>query len=121
MDHWGGSVLHMDHIVAQKLFRRMDGNAAQVARYRGLMDRLGNLELLTAHENLEKSGQDAQAWLNGRDGAFRRQRLIPDDPELLHFDRFDDVVRAREGLIRERLRALFAPLMQPTMGGMNAS
>ncbi len=121
MDHWGGSVLHMDHIVAQKLFRRMDGDAVRIARYQSLMNRLGNLELLTAHENLEKSGQDAQSWLEGRDSDFKRRHLIPDDPQLLHFDRFDDFVTAREALIRQRLRALFAPLMQPTTGGASAS
>jgi len=112
IDRWGGGTLHMDHIVAQKLFRRMDGDAGRVARYRGLMHRLGNLELLIAHENLEKSGQDAQVWLDSRDSGFRRRHLIPDDPSLLHFDRFDDFMTAREALIRQRLRALFAPLTQ---------
>lgn len=112
MDRWGGEALHMDHIVAQKLFRRMDRDADCAARYRSLMHRLVNLELLTAHENLEKSGQDASAWLDSRDSDFRRRHLIPDDPSLLHFDRFDDFMTAREALIRQRLRALFAPFMQ---------
>jgi len=111
MDRWGGGELHMDHIVPRTLFNRMTGEVDRVARYRGLMNRLGNLELLTAHENLEKSGQDAQAWFDTRDIDFKQRHLIPTDPELLRFDRFEDFIAAREDLIRGRLRRLFAPLM----------
>lgn len=39
--------------------------------------------------------------------AFLKRHLIPDDKSLWKFDRFFDFIKAREELIRGRLKALF--------------
>jgi hypothetical protein len=72
------------------------------------MNRVGNLELLLAEENQEKSGQPFESWVTTRDDSFKNRHLIPDDPNLLRFERFADFVSAREKLIRARLTKLFA-------------
>lgn len=78
------------------------------AHYRELRDRLGNLELLLAHENEEKSDKDFGQWISARDQTFRQTHLIPEDGALLKLGRFDEFVEAREALIRERLRGLLS-------------
>jgi hypothetical protein len=72
------------------------------------VDRVGNLQLLLAQENLEKSNQDFQSWLKTRDASFRRRHLIPEDDGLLQFEEFEEFVLAREKLIRERLIRLLS-------------
>jgi len=46
-------------------------------------------------------------WLASREPGFLRCHLIPDDPALWKFDRFPDFLKAREELIRGRLKSLF--------------
>ena len=46
-------------------------------------------------------------WLESRDSSFIERHLIPDDKSLWKFDRFDDFLKAREELIRNRLKVLF--------------
>ena len=111
---WATTQHHQDHIFPRSLFRTEQPDfsrlsADQQARYLELMNSFGNLELLTAEENLEKSNKDFQTWLRTRDADFRRRHLIPSDDALLPFDRFKEFVTAREELIRQRLRQLFVP------------
>jgi hypothetical protein len=88
-------------------------SADRQARYAGLVDRLGNLQLLLPHENQAKSDRDFQEWLKSRDQDYRRRHLIPDDPALYDFNKFEEFVQAREELIRLRLRSLLAAFGQP--------
>jgi hypothetical protein len=73
-----------------------------------LRDRLGNLELLLAHENEEKSNKDFGEWIHTRDQAFKRTHLIPENNDFLVLERFEDFINAREALIRDRLKSIFS-------------
>lgn len=113
---WGTMPYHQDHIFPQSLFAadHLDAvgiHGEQRARYLALMNRIGNLELLSAPENLEKSNQDFNTWVSTRSLNFKQRHLIPSDPALLRFDRFEDFIAAREALIRDRLTSLFAPTL----------
>jgi hypothetical protein len=105
---WGTVTYHVDHIFPRALFTTKSMTAAGLSpskqiSYMGLMNQVGNLELLLSHENVEKSAMDFQAWLPTRDSSFRLRHLIPQDDCLLSFDRFEEFIKARQALIRERL------------------
>lgn len=108
-NNWGSTGYHQDHIFPQALFTRQNMSnvglvADQQERYMGLVNRIGNLELLTSQENQEKSDQDFGRWIISRDSGFKKRHLIPDDSDLYAFTRFEEFVVEREKLIRERLR-----------------
>ena len=71
-------------------------------------DRLGNLTLLIASENVEKSNITFDQWLPTRDKAFKTRHLIPDHPSLYKINRFLDFLSARDELIKSRLNVLLA-------------
>lgn len=109
---WGLSGFHQDHIIPRSLFTDDRLREAGVPeekwdRLKGLKDRLGNLELLLPEENIEKNAKDFSAWVETREGGFRREHLIPENDDLLALDRFDEFLEARELLIRRRIAALF--------------
>lgn len=111
-NRWGILPYHQDHIFPRGLFthKKMDDaglSADQEKRYLELMNRIGNLELLLAHENEEKSDQIFETWIRTRDASFLDRHLIPQDKHLFFFTRFEDFVREREKLIRQRLQTLF--------------
>ncbi len=111
--NWGAIPYHVDHIFPRALFAPSKLEAAGIDhrtrdRYGDLMNRVGNLELLTAAENIVKSNQDFASWLTTRDVSFRHRHLIPDDDDLLKLQNFERFVTAREELIRERLKSIFA-------------
>jgi hypothetical protein len=113
---WGSMAFQQDHIFPRSKFtpkRLADSglSADKQVRYAGLVDRLGNLQLLLPHENQAKSDQEFQEWLKSRDQDYRRRHLIPDDPALYDFSKFEEFVQAREELIRLRLRSLLAPVV----------
>lgn len=113
---WGTMPYHQDHIFPQSLFDTQRLNEvgiplAQQARYRERMNRIGNLQLLSAPENIEKSNQEFATWVATRSLTYKQRHLIPADPTLLQFDRFEQFIDAREALIRERLATLFAPAL----------
>jgi hypothetical protein len=113
-NNWGDISYQEDHIFPQAFFTRQrmtDAgiDAQQQNRYMEAVNRIGNLELLTSHENQEKSNQDFGQWIISRDADFRKRHLIPDDGSLFTFVRFEEFITEREKLIRERLlRNLFA-------------
>ena len=110
---WGTMTYHQDHIFPQNMFRPQRLEAAgfdqdQIDRYRNqLMNKLGNLQLLLAHENQEKLDRPFDEWIATRDEGFKARHLIPDDPALWTLDRFGDFIEARERLIAMRLKQLF--------------
>jgi uncharacterized protein with ParB-like and HNH nuclease domain len=111
-NHQGFLSFHQDHIFPQDHFKpQYMKNAGlsydQQQQYKEMMNRLGNLQLLSSAENLEKSNQDFITWLATRDTNFRKKYLIPDDNSLLAFDRFPEFMSAREELIRQRLKQIF--------------
>jgi hypothetical protein len=111
-NHWGTAQAHQYHIFPRALFTSQNMKAAGLdtaaqERYLDLMNSLGNLELLMPAENLEKSAKDFPTWLATRDSEFKKRHLIPDDPALLAFGKFEEFVEAREKLISVRLDSLF--------------
>jgi hypothetical protein len=112
---WGTMTFHQDHIFPQSLFKWKALSAVNRTSWYGMEDRLGNLALLWSRENQEKSDQPFDQWLATRDTTFKNRHLIPDDPSLWKFDRFEDFLVAREELIKKRLVALLAtPTVSPT-------
>ena len=113
-NNWGTTVFHQDHIFPQQMFYPQTMKQAGYGddlwlRYYLIKDRVGNLELLSPHENQEKSNQPFDKWITTRDASFRQRHLIPDDPELWKFEKFDSFIKKREELIKSRLKQLFGP------------
>ncbi len=115
VETWGTTTFQQDHIFPQSLFTK--GHMADLGldterqdRYGALVNRIGNLQLITAQENSSKSDQDFAQWLTTRTPTFQQRHLIPGDPALLAFDRFEEFIMAREELIKQRLRHLFLPV-----------
>jgi len=111
---WGTTVFHQDHIFPQQMFgyqaMKQAGYSDEIwYKYYELKDRVGNLELLLPHENQEKSDQPFDKWITTRDPSFRQRHLIPNEPELWKFEKFEDFIRKREELIKSRLKQLFGP------------
>ena len=109
---WGTITHHQDHIFPQRMFdpenlENAGFDQGRINCYRKLMNRLGNLQLLLAHENQEKQDRPFDKWITTRDRGFKDRHLIPDDPALWTLDRFDDFIKAREKLIATRLKQLF--------------
>ena len=108
---WGTMTFHQDHIFPRAHFseRNLDAlgfSEERKERYRKLRDRFGNLQLLLSNENLEKQDKDFRQWIGTRDAGFKQRHLIPEDVGLLDFNRFEEFMAAREGLIREHLKNL---------------
>lgn len=111
----GGVLYHEDHIFPKSWFtpdnlaeHGIEGD--RQASFMTLADTVANLQLLTEQENLSKQAANPLGWMAGRAPDFRESHLIPVDSNLLVLERFDDFVRARQDLISDRLRTLFAPL-----------
>jgi uncharacterized protein with ParB-like and HNH nuclease domain len=105
---WGTMTFHQDHIFPRSLFTWKDLADSHRMHWYELKDRLGNLTLLWSRENQEKSDQPFDQWLTTRDASFKERHLIPEDPSLWKFDKFEAFVAAREQLIKKRLGALLA-------------
>lgn len=98
--NWGAMQYHIDHIFPQSSFRDVylpDPN----------VNRLGNLCLMLAHENMSKQDMPLEEWLQTRDSDFLKRHLIPEDASLWKLENFSDFINAREALIKERLKAIF--------------
>jgi hypothetical protein len=112
-NHWGGDQGQQDHIFPRALFtadnmRKAGLDAETQARYLELVNTVANLEVLLPAENTSKSDKDFATWLASRDEKFRQRHLIPDDPSLLAFDRFEEFIESRAILIQTRIEKLFA-------------
>jgi len=105
---WGTMTFHQDHIFPRSLFKRKDLAESGRTSWYELKDRLGNLTLLWSRENQEKSDHPFDEWLKTRDASFKKRHLIPDDPALWKFDKFEAFLAAREELIKKRLAAMLA-------------
>lgn len=110
--HWSYRQKHIDHIIPRALTERSKLMALGLAedkirRIQESVDRLGNLELLIDRENREKSDRPFADWIETRDPTFLKRHLIPEDPALWHIAALPEFVKAREALIRERLRKLY--------------
>jgi uncharacterized protein with ParB-like and HNH nuclease domain len=112
---WGSSQFHQDHIFPKSLFTKERMSRAGISpeqqeRYRVLKDQIGNLELISSHENEKKLSEDFDIWIFTRDESFKKSNLIPCDESIYGFDKFEKFVEERETLIRARLKRLFIPI-----------
>jgi hypothetical protein len=106
---WGTMQFHQDHIFARSLFRPRELSTLGKLDWISKKDRLGNLCLRLAPENMGKQDMPVDEWLESREPGFLKRHLIPDDQALWKFDRFADFLEAREELVRRRLKVLFGP------------
>ena len=105
---WGTMPFHQDHIFASSMFKKKDLSPLERLDWIGMKDRIGNLCLLLAQENLGKQDMPIDKWLASREPSFLKRHLIPEDKSLWKFERFPDFLIAREELIKVRLKSLFA-------------
>jgi hypothetical protein len=104
---WGTMAFHQDHIFAQSLFRTYEIEHPESAESHGGRDRLGNLCLLLAHENIGKQDMPVDQWLATREPSFLTRHLIPTDGTLWSFAKFPEFLQAREALIESRIKSIF--------------
>jgi len=104
---WGTMQYHKDHIFAQSLFKLRDLEPQNRLDWISKKDRIGNLCLLLASENIGKQDMPLEDWLATREAGFLKRHLIPKDKDLWKFDRFPEFLKAREDLIRQRYKDLF--------------
>lgn len=104
---WGTMQYHKDHIFARNLFKGNNLPTDNLPDWIDDGERLGNLCLLLAHENIEKTDISPEEWLSSRGPGFLERHLIPADKKLWKFDRFPDFLKAREELIKTRIKSLF--------------
>lgn len=104
---WTQSSFHQDHIFASNLFKDSDEFTLPV-EWLNLKNRIGNLCLLKATENMGKQDSTVKDWLETRDQGFLKRHLIPENRSLWALDQFPQFLDARERLIGARYKSLFA-------------
>eukprot|EP01035_Chromulina_nebulosa_P056460 gene56460-77377_t len=109
--NWGSVPYHIDHIFPKSLINRrtligMNIPSSRVDRIIDAADKVGNLQLLTSHDNLIKTNQKFEDWIQTRDHLFLARHLIPDDQHLWDLRMLPEFVVAREKLIEKRLLSL---------------
>lgn len=108
---WNGTIYHVDHIIpqaraARRVLMGMNLPEHRIQEIGDSVNRLGNLQLLPAQENLEKGDIPFEAWLTSRSVTYRDRHLIQDAPDLWTATMLPEFVRSREQLIKQKLLAL---------------
>ena len=112
---------HQDHIHPKSMFNKREMRKAgfseeQIEQYASEMNGLSNLQLLEGTQNLEKSDQPFNEWLNSsgdeKDGFLRQHHINSDDP--LDFKDFLVFVEKR----KENLKNKFAQILTSTQSGI---
>ncbi|RNF33974.1 GmrSD restriction endonuclease domain-containing protein [Paracoccus methylarcula] len=108
---WNGSNWHVDHIIPQadaqkNVLRGRNLPEHRIAEIIAAANSLGNLQLLRADENIEKSAIPFRSWITGRDREFLKCHMIPDQADLWDVTTLPEFVREREKLIRQSLLKL---------------
>lgn len=109
-DRWTKAELHQDHIFPQAEFNKpklknRGYEEAQINKYRSCFNKIPNLELLSASENLKKGAQNFSDWIETRDGNYPSRHLIPDLPDY-GLDHFLEFFEKRKKLIAKKLKGL---------------
>ncbi|MCW2312228.1 DUF262 domain-containing protein [Rhodoferax antarcticus] len=104
---WTLSSFHQDHIFASNSFKDSDVFSVPL-EWLVSKNRIGNLCLLKATENMGKQDMPVEEWLETRAQGFLKRHLIPEDRSLWALDQFPQFLEAREKLIRDRYKSLFA-------------
>jgi len=109
-DHfWDVVDVQQDHIFPKSLFDTCNSafkalSPEKQLRFISLFNKAANLQPLMDEENNSKRAKSFEEWIKTRDKSFRTIHLIPENDELLKFERFDDFIIAREALIIEKLK-----------------
>lgn len=109
--NWGSTPYQVDHIIPTSRVNRRSLQAAgasstQIDQMLAAVDRPGNLELLTASENNEKTNQQFEDWIRTRDVGFLERHHIPIEESLWSIMMLPRFVADREAKIKQRLAAL---------------
>ena len=110
------NVFHLDHIYPKSLFTRSKLLKAgvgedQVDEFTQRVNRIGNLQLLEAIPNIEKSDRPFDVWLgetfsSGQErDSYKEKHLISKSAPIDFLD-FIEFFGAREGIIKEELSSL---------------
>lgn len=110
---WSGTTYQEDHIIPQtaadlRVLRGMNLPEHRIQQIRDAVNRLGNLQLLPAGENLEKSDLSFDHWITSRDRMYRARHFIPEDAATWRVTMLPEFVAAREKLIWAELQRLQA-------------
>ena len=116
---YAGNMPEVDHIFPQSELRKVKianpktGHVNLLKYHEAERNQLANCELLTQTENGfgGKCGMLPTEWLADKDQAYLDRHLIPADPELWKLERYEDFIKERKNLLRERFKFL---LVQPT-------
>jgi uncharacterized protein with ParB-like and HNH nuclease domain len=108
---WGSAQYHIDHIFPQASLtkaRLLSQGVSEwtVDAFLQSKDRISNLQLLPYLDNIEKSDQPFDVWLEGRSSAFVEDHSIPADAGLYQTSRFLDFLNAREALLKARFAGI---------------
>jgi Protein of unknown function DUF262/Protein of unknown function (DUF1524) len=108
----------VDHIFPQSKLKEIKivnpDTGRMVMKYPKPAERnqLANCMLLRKGENgaSGKGDTPADEWFAGKDKGYLDKHLIPADPALWQMDRFDEFIKERKKLIRERFKDLLVPV-----------
>ena len=112
---WGGTQYHVDHIIPQSHAERRSLMAMNMPEHRikeimGCVNQIGNLQLLPANENLEKSDLPFDAWIQTRDSLYRDRHFIPDRVDHWHITKLPEFIASREKLLWKAMQRLQLPV-----------
>lgn len=107
---WKDNFYHEDHIFPKSEFSAKNltnrgYNAIKIGEYRKFYNTIGNLQLLTDKENLEKNSTPFDEWISTRDKNFKERHSIP-NLNKYGFDDFLEFVRLRRETISEKLKII---------------
>lgn len=105
---WGGTSYHVDHIIpradaSRRVLMGMNLPEHRIQEILASVDRLGNLQLLPAPENLEKGSMSFRSWITSRSDAYKERHMISQKPDLWTAAQLPEFVQDRDRLIRKRL------------------
>lgn len=108
----------VDHIFPQSALRKVKavnpktGRKDLIKYKEAERNQLANCMLLTQAENGAggKSDTPPSQWFAGKDKAYLKLHMIPQNPELWELDQFEEFVAARKILIREQYGYLLTSL-----------
>jgi hypothetical protein len=94
---------------SERKLRKLGIPANRIKDFLENFNYIGNLQLLEGLDNTFKTNKDFKRWFEDNlpteeaKTAYRQKHLIPDGVDL-SFTNFPDFLKAREALIRDRLR-----------------
>lgn len=105
---WKGKKFHEDHIFPKSEFttaklKQRGYDAKKIEEYQKHYNSIGNLQLLTNSENLEKNANDFETWFASRDSNFRDRNIIPTISSY-NFDNFLEFITERKKLLTKKIK-----------------